>query len=345
MAGKEDAFLMRNEAKAHGSDINDAVFVNNSDLVTCSSDKTAKLWTCVHEDTKDEPNRVLDERQYAIYSMDFSVEKNLLLIASMDGVAKIWSTQNWSLMAEINPPEGAAIRTCRFSANAHLAVLAGDDDAAHLYNFCHDDFRLLKSFKSHEATIFFATFSHESSHLITGDNDGVLLSWKIKGEQSKPSFRVDDAHDLGVTSGACSTSQEMPYSIIVTGGNDCLLKVWKLHIKGQNTGHLDNIKILSGHGGIIMSVKFSNDGKVFASTSGDKTCRLWHGANFLCLRVLEGHDRYVNCVAFSPLGDFVVTGSNDRSFNVWKLSGPLCNSNLRPTSGAVSTIHFLKTKV
>ena len=49
LAGREDAILTGNVTKAHGSDINDAVFVNDHDLVTCSSDKTAKLWTNMHE--------------------------------------------------------------------------------------------------------------------------------------------------------------------------------------------------------------------------------------------------------------------------------------------------------
>lgn len=72
-----------------------------------------------------------------------------------------------------------------------------------------------------------------------------------------------------------------------------------------------------------MSVRFSKNGKLFTTTSGDKTCRIWHGANYTCLRLLEGHDRYVNSSCFSPSGEILVTGSNDRSFNVWRLSGPL----------------------
>ena len=112
----------------------------------------------------------------------------------------------------------------------------------------------------------------------------------------------------------------------MTGGNDSLLKVWKLLTRGKSAGKMENFKILSGHGGIIMSVKFARHGKIFATTSGDKTCRLWSSTDFACLRVLEGHDRYVNCAAFNPAGNILVTGSNDRSFNVWNLSGALCNS-------------------
>ena len=75
---------------------------------------------------------------------------------------------------------------------------------------------------------------------------------------------------------------------MVTGGNDSLLKVWKLWNKSKKSGQIENIKTLSGHGGNIMSVKFAKNGKIFVSTSGDKTLRIWHAANLNCLRVLEG---------------------------------------------------------
>ena len=78
------------------------------------------------------------------------------------------------------------------------------------------------------------------------------------------------------------------YSILVTGGNDSLLKVWKLWNKGKKTAQMENMKNLTGHGGNIMSVKYSKSGRIFVSTSGDKTLRIWHSSNLVCLRVIEG---------------------------------------------------------
>ena len=76
---------------------------------------------------------------------------------------------------------------------------------------------------------------------------------------------------------------------MVTGGNDSLLKVWKLWNKGKKAGQMEKIKTLSGHGGNIMSIKFAKNCRIFISTSGDKTLRIWHATNLTCLRVLEGH--------------------------------------------------------
>ena len=91
LAGREDALLLGNMAKAHGSDINGALFVDSDGLVTCSSDKTVKLWRNVHEigDQKVSSCTLIDQRQYAIYAMDVSLQKNLLIVTSIDGIAKV----------------------------------------------------------------------------------------------------------------------------------------------------------------------------------------------------------------------------------------------------------------
>ena len=128
------------------------------------------------------------------------------------------------------------------------------------------------------------------------------------------------------------------YTLIVTGGNDCLLKVWKLESQKSN---LIPIKTLNGHGGVIMSVRFNHSGNLLATTSGDKTCRIWDTLNWVSLRVLEGHDRYVGCAAFNLSDDLLVTGSNDRSFNVWKLSGPLANEQRQvPSAPPLSSLSY-----
>ena len=139
--------------------------------------------------------KILSSRPYAVYSMDFCLNK--LIIGGMDGQVNVWNTKDWS-METISAPKQAAIRDC--SVNESHILVAGDDDLAHLFNV--HDLRFLQSFRGHEATIFFAGLL-DSKHVVTGDNDGVLLAWKIGVENTKPIWRIDDGHDLGITSGDC----------------------------------------------------------------------------------------------------------------------------------------------
>ena len=231
---------------------------------------------------------------------------------------------------------------CFIIVDSHKSIFAGDDDLAHVFSLT--DFKYLKSLKSHEATVFFACFTHDSSHVVTGDNDGLLFVWNWTKNGQKPQSLIDDAHDLGISCGDCMPeSTDCQYSLVLTGGNDCLIKVWKVWVKGAKKGSIEHMKTLSGHGSTVMSVKFATSTRVFASTSGDKTLRLWDANSMYCIRVLEGHDRYVGCCAFNLNSKLLVSGSNDRSYNIWKLSGYLMPATyiesdalMRPSSGAVA---------
>ena len=204
----------------------------------------------------------------------------------------------------------------------------------------------MKSLKSHEATVFFACFTHDSSHILTGDNDGIMYIWDWNPNQNnttsnsqKPEFSVDDTHDLGISCGDCKpdSEEDCQYSIVLTGGNDSLIKVWKVWVSGAKKSSVEHIKTLIGHGSSIMSIKWASNSRCFASGSGDKTTRLWDANTFDCIRVLEGHERYVGCGAFNFTGDLLVTGSNDRTFNVWKLSGSLVPPGVDQCDGEITS--------
>ena len=39
-----------------------------------------------------------------MYAIDVSLQKNLLVVSSMDGVVKVWDLKDWNLLATIVPP-------------------------------------------------------------------------------------------------------------------------------------------------------------------------------------------------------------------------------------------------
>lgn len=329
----KDEVTMVHSMRAHGSDINDICFTDNNDqLVTCSSDKMVKIWTRDPEAPshwEQDVKSPLKDHTFPVYSMDYSKDRHLLATSSLDGQTILWDTSTWQKMTVLSTSCRAAVRNCRISVDSQYIVTSGDDDAAHIFSL--SSFNHVESLRGHEATVFLACFTANSSHIITGCNDGVLKVWPLStvvndGSKSvKALSAVDDAHDLGIVCGACKPKLDNNYCFLVTGGNDSLLKVWKVYVSGSKEGQIDFVQALIGHGSSLMSVKFAQHARLFASTSGDKTLRLWDSNTLLCLRVLEGHDRYVNCCAFNINGDLLATGSNDKSFNVWSLSGSLAN--------------------
>jgi WD40 repeat protein len=80
------------------------------------------------------------------------------------------------------------------------------------------------------------------------------------------------------------------------------------------------LQTFKGHSRSVSSVNFSPNGKTIATSSVDKTVKLWNlGGREL--QTFKGHSGYVYDTAFSPDGKTIATGSQDRTIKLWNLEG------------------------
>src|SRR5687768_2168687 len=77
-------------------------------------------------------------------------------------------------------------------------------------------------------------------------------------------------------------------------------------------------RVLEGHGGSVLAVAFSPDGKTLASASRDATIRMWEVRTGKLQRTLTLHTEGVYCVTFSRKGDLLATASGDKTVRLWK---------------------------
>jgi WD40 repeat protein len=93
--------------------------------------------------------------------------------------------------------------------------------------------------------------------------------------------------------------------------------------------------VLRGHVAGVTGFSLSPDGSRLASTSYDKTARLWNldtGES----RSLRGHSDAVLGVVFSPRGDALATMSADGSVRLWWDDLPFDPDPLRSWLGAAA---------
>jgi WD40 repeat protein len=103
--------------------------------------------------------------------------------------------------------------------------------------------------------------------------------------------------------------------------------------------------------GWIWSVSFSpghgaspkETGQTLASSSEDKTIRLWNVQNGECFQVLEGHNKGVLATSFSADSRTIATSSEDKTVKVWDIDTARCIRTLQGHSDEVSAVDFSPT--
>jgi WD40 repeat protein len=100
------------------------------------------------------------------------------------------------------------------------------------------------------------------------------------------------------------------------------------------------LQALEGHSDSVRSVTFSFNGRLLASSSRDKTVRLWDPAEGTLLQTLEGHFRSVRSVAFSHDSQLLASGANDKTVRLWDPATGALLQTLEGHSDSVRAVAF-----
>ena len=85
---------------------------------------------------------------------------------------------------------------------------------------------------------------------------------------------------------------------------------------------------MKGHRSIVTECSFSNDGRLLATASLDKTVKLWDVDSHQCIATLNDHDEAVLCCRFSPDDTLVASASHDKTVRLWDMKSHRCIAKL-----------------
>ncbi|KAM6965774.1 transducin beta-like protein 3 [Tautogolabrus adspersus] len=153
------------------------------------------------------------------------------------------------------------------------------------------------------------------------------------------------SHTNAVGSITCS---RLKASFVVSGSQDCTVKVWDLPEDLSTTGadihQLTTRATEKAHDKDVNSVAVSPNDKLLASGSQDRTAKLWsltgEGTVGL-LGVFRGHRRGVWAVCFSPVDQVLATSSADGTTKLWGLQDFSCLKTFEGHDASVLKVIFV----
>jgi len=115
--------------------------------------------------------------QQLVYDIDWSLNDQLLLSASGDGTAQVWSMTNTEEPAyTLSHP--AYVYTAKFHPVVqHVVATAGFDKIIRVWSILKKKSQLLQELEGHKSLINTLTFEKTGLIFYTGDDDGAILCW------------------------------------------------------------------------------------------------------------------------------------------------------------------------
>jgi hypothetical protein len=185
-----------------------------------------------------------------------------------------------------------------------------------------DKAKLEQTVENHADWVLGCALTADGKYLVTAGRDKTAKVWDLKEKQSVVTFPEHQNIVYGV---AVKADGSAGFSV----GADKQLRTWKPNGEGKQ------VKNAGGHGDEVFKIIAAPQDKMLATSSADKTVRLWD-MNLGAGKTLSGLTDYVYAVAFSADGTLVAGGSYDGSVGVWKVADGTAVKVWNATPGIVT---------
>lgn len=223
------------------------------------------------------PQLIIDTKGHTapVSGMFFINNGENLLSVSQDKTIRIWDTESGQLKRTLRINIGndviGSIYCADYHPSADLLALGGylapkttPSELGKIILIKISSGEIVDELHWHRSTINTIKFSAEGNFLFAGDSDGKLSMWSKNGNTYGYKNNTE-AHLQGVNSIAITTKH------VITGGEDGMVKRWKLSPAGLSTGETSN-----HHSAKIIGVAATKNGEYAASISEDKKMILYN---------------------------------------------------------------------
>ncbi|KAJ8452785.1 hypothetical protein Cgig2_014548 [Carnegiea gigantea] len=190
-----------------------------------------------------------------------------------------------------------------YSPDSQLLATGADDNKIKVWNvssgFC------FVTFPEHTSAVTALHFTANNNCLLSASKDGTVRAWDLFRYRNFRTFTTPSSRQF------LSLTADQSGEVICAGTDD----TFEIFVWSMKTGRL--LDVLSGHEGAIHGLMFSPTNAILASSSSDKTVRLWD--------VFEGkgsvetfqHVHDVLTVVYRPDGKQLASSTRDGLISFW----------------------------
>ena len=282
-------------------------------IASAGADKMVRLWDA---NTGQPSGPPLSGHTEAVLSVVFSPVGDMIASAGKDQTIRLWKADTGAPIGEPLTGQNGNILSVAFSPDGQQIASASNDKTIWIWDQVQSGrpvgHALVGHYASgrpvvgHTAAVTTVGFSNTGNSLVSGSVDGTIRWWFVKtgySIQLPGTRRGDSVQAVGFRPGKLNLM-----SCSAAGG----IQLWSdIQLAFPLEDHSDN----------VTGVAFSPDGQVIASSSRDKTVRLWRLADSKTSipkgQALPGNDKGVGWLAFSPDGRRIVSAGWDGTIRLW----------------------------
>ncbi|XGV95174.1 MAG: NB-ARC domain-containing protein [Leptolyngbya sp. BL-A-14] len=283
------------------------------------------------------------------WSVAFSPD-NQLFASSANGTIHLWDVQTGDCVRTLKGYTSRVFSLAFDPTGTYLAS-GNEDPQVRIWNVATG--ALTAVLTDHKDEVHSVAFSPDGRFLASGSYDRTIKLWDVSGLQGigdggqeigeeaggrRQKGEAEGAGEAGEAGEADERLESLTQNSLAKRRNHevapselVLLTTIPIPYTPSPTPHpLHPIPLtltLTGHADWVWSIAFSADGKTLASSSSDRTIKLWDMATQTCIKTLKGHAEAVRSIAFAAStgdrtsGVCLVSGSDDRTVRLWNESG------------------------
>jgi len=237
-----------------------------------------------------------------IQALAFSTRGTVLFSGGKLKTIRMWNVADGKEFAQLTG-HNAPITALAVSPDGSMLASGGQDGTVILWEIIHR--KIMTQFKGHTDAITSLAFSpdRDSSYVVSGSSDRTVRVWHV--DQQQMIRQIEAGCSVAAVAFVDDTT-------VASAGDDNHIRLWQA-LEGKP------LHLFKGHGGAVIGLQATRDGKKLISSAADATVRLWDVAGRKEIQSIPRHAEDGEALAISKDGQTLAFAGGNHTVRVFDL--------------------------